>query len=163
MNDPAITEFPRFFAAGCPQFGDPAQICPGLAWDRLGERKRNAPIHTPYDFEIGLKVYPQQRPDTGGQFYCMAAIPLKAPPTIIPMGYFVAEIPENRYAVFDIPSFDDLAPSFDDIYHAWLPRSKFVACHGYDFESFTQTPEFKIQIWVPITDKVDTTSTMAKP
>ncbi len=155
MRSPTFSNFERFFAIGSTQYASPDEMCPGLAWDRLKERKQNSPIDSPYNFEVGLKVYPHDFPNNGGQFYCMAAIPVMSLPSTIPLGYFVTEIPENQYAVFEVPTLDALKSSYNDIYHTWLPSSDYVACHGYDFEKFVHHPDYKIQIWPPISKKAD--------
>jgi len=152
--EPKFEKVKQFSIAGCPQYANPKDLCPGTAWRRLSLIKQKCHFSEPKE-EYAVEVYPPDFPQNECTFYYMAGIPCQYLSPAMKSHLFIKEIPEAEYAIFQVQDNDtnNIGATFQYAYKEWLPNSEYVATRGYDLERYKHHPEKCIEVMIPITKK----------
>lgn len=123
--EPKFEKLVSFSIIGCPQYGNPGSLCPGLAWNRLSEIREQHGLNGFPEFAFGLEVYPPKFPNNDFTFYYMAGMALLDAPIKLKEDLFIKEIPKANYAIFPIKenNIDNIKETFEYAYQRWLPTS----------------------------------------
>lgn len=148
---PTIENQEEVLIAGCPQYGNPEDICPGSAWERLLEVRKEIGLPESEDIGYGVEVYPPGFDPDDPEFYYFAGFGATSETRGYP-GLFLYNLPACRIAVFTLPDNDHskLPALFDYAYSSWLPESGYELSHGFDFERYVNTGDGKIQVCIPV-------------
>lgn len=149
--EPAIESQEEVLIAGCPQYGDPGDICPGSAWERLSEVRKEIGLPETEDIGYGVEVYPPGFDPEDPEFYYFAGF-RATPKTEGHPGLFLYSLPECRIAVFTMPDNDysRFPALFSHAYSNWLPGSGYELAYGFDFERYINTGQRKTQVCLPV-------------
>ncbi len=148
--EPRFEKMESLALVGCPQYANPRDLCPGLAWGRLSAIKKK--FNCEPEVEYAVEVYPPDFPKNDFTFYYMAGVPSKYVTEEMRRILFVKEIQEAEYAVFSVADndTDKIKDTFQYAYKEWLPKSDCEATLGYDLERYRHHPEKHFEIMIPV-------------
>ena len=157
--DPTFEQLDAFTIGGCPQYANPRDLCPGLAWDRLSELRVQYGLAGFPELAFAVEVYPPRFPNNDFNFYYMAGMDLRDAPSDLRGHLFIKEIPRANYAVFPIEDndTDKIKATFEYAYKRWLPTSEYVLSHCFDLERYRVKPEKHFEILLPVANKNEST------
>jgi predicted transcriptional regulator YdeE len=154
MN-PKFEQLGAFSIIGCPQYANPRDLCPGLAWDRLTKLRRQYGLTEFPKLAFAIEVYPPDFPNNDFKFYYMAGMVLDDAPKELRNHLFIKEVPAASYAVFPIEdnNTDNIKAAFEYAYQKWLPSSEYRLSHRFDLERYKENPEICYEIMLPVVNK----------
>ena len=151
MN-PKFEKLDAFSILGCPQYANPGDLCPGVAWDRLSKLRRKHGLKGFPELAFAVEVYPPEFPNNDFTFYYMAGMVLEDAPVELREHLFIKEIPAANYAVFHVKdnNVDNIKATFEYAYQQWLPNSKYKLSHRFDLERYRENLEKCYEIMLPV-------------
>ena len=152
--EPSIEEHPEILLAGCPQFGNPKEVCPGFAWNRLHEQREKIGLPKCEDTGYGVEVYPPYFPNENHEFYYFACFKADSITEKDPR-FFTKYLPKCTIAIFNVPNNDySKFPSvFHYAYQEWLPNSDYKMSFPFDFERYINCGIQKTEVCIPIENR----------
>ena len=142
---------PAFKVMGMKYRGNNANQEIKQMWERLNPRANEIPMVG----ECAFGVCYMLNDAPAGVFEYVAGFKVEAYDKV-PEGMVVADVPENRYAVFaHRGSLETLGQTYDRIINEWFPRSGCQPAGGYDMEVYTEefmgfAPESVLYIYEPV-------------
>ena len=128
-------------------------------WEEFLPLMKKIPNSLPTREAYGLCFYTESYSKTG-LFYYMAGVPVSSLEEI-PMELVGKTLPASEYAVFAHKGplngkAKTIMDTYKYAYGTWLPNSRYVNAHGFDFEYYderfkgNEDPHTEIGVWIPI-------------